>query len=137
MHILTRTLTTGAAALLTAGAVAGCTSETALTQADQSGIPTEELVGDTMTLTNEVQEILAHGIITIGAEDTIIVTEQLPEGLSAGDDVEATGTVVERDVFTVDDLDALQRVTDQQTAQYLVNRGEEPILADATVTRTD
>ncbi|MUN63775.1 hypothetical protein GMA12_11595 [Kocuria sediminis] len=132
-----RTLTTGAAALLTAAAMSGCTSETDLTRADQSQIPTEELVGDAMTLTNEVQEVLAHGIITIGAEDTVIIADQLPEGLGLGDDVEVTGTVAQRDVFTIDDLEALQQVTDEETAQYLVDRGEELILTDATVTRTD
>ena len=115
----------------------GCTSETDLTQADQSDIPTEELIGDTMTLTNEVQEVLPHGIITIGAEDTIIIANQLPEGLGLGDDVEVTGTVEKRDVFTIDDLETLQQVTDEETAQYFVNREEELILTDATVTRTD
>ncbi|GGG60430.1 hypothetical protein GCM10011374_24110 [Kocuria dechangensis] len=137
MDITTRTLTISAAALLTAGTVAGCTSETELTQADQSTIPTEELIGDTMTLTNEVQEVLAHGIITIGEEDTVIIADQLPEDLSPGDDVEVTGTVEKRDVFTVNDLEALQQVTDQETAEYFVGRGEELVLTDATVTRTD
>ncbi|GGG72509.1 hypothetical protein GCM10011374_41550 [Kocuria dechangensis] len=137
MDITTRTLTAGVAALLTAGTVAGCTSETELTQADQSTIPTEELIGDTMTLTNEVQEVLAHGILTIGEEDTVIIADQLPENLSPGDDVEVTGTVEERDVFTVNDLEALQQVTDQETAQYFINRDEELVLTDATVTRTD
>lgn len=137
MSHTTRTLTIGAAALLTAGTVAGCTSETALTQADQSEIPTEELIGETMTLTNEVQEVLAHGVITVGEEDTVVIAEQLPEGLGLGEDVEVTGTVEKRDVFTIDDFEALQQVTDQETAQYFVDRGEELVLTDATVTRTD
>jgi hypothetical protein len=45
--------------------------------------------------------------------------------------------VAKRDVFTIDDLEALQQVTDEETAQYFVDRGEELILTDATVTRTD
>ncbi|GAB2622246.1 hypothetical protein [Kocuria arenosa] len=137
MDITTRPLAIGAAALLAAATMTGCTSETELTQADQSDVPTEELIGDTMTLSNEVQEVLAHGIITIGAEDTVIMADQLPEGLGLGDDVEVTGTVAKRDVFTIDDLEALQQVTDEETAQYFVDRGEELILTDATVTRTD
>lgn len=137
MDITTRTFTIGAAALLAAATMAGCSSETDLTQADQSDIPTEELIGDTMTLTNEVQEVLPHGVITIGAEDTVMIADQLPEGLGLGDDVEVTGTVEKRDVFTIDDLEALQQVTDEETAQYFVDRGEELILTDATVTRTD
>ena len=137
MDITTRPLTIGAAALLAAATMTGCTSETDLTQADQSDVPTEELIGDTMTLSNEVQEVLAHGIITIGAEDTVIMADQLPEGLGLGDDVEVTGTVAKRDVFTIDDLEALQQVTDEETAQYFVDRGEELILTDATVIRTN
>ncbi|ALU38789.1 hypothetical protein AS188_02400 [Kocuria flava] len=133
MRRLPRT-TAAAAALLLAGTVAGCAEETELTQADQSGVPTEELVGETMTLTGEVQAVLAHQVIAIGAEDTLVMAEQLPEGIMVGDEVEATGTVEERDVFTVDDLESLQTVTDQETAQLYVDRGEEPILVDATVT---
>ena len=135
MHSTRRALTTGLAGLLLAGAVTGCTRETDLTEAAQSDVPTEELVGQEMTLTNEVQEVLAHQVITIGAEDTVVVAEQLPGDLVRGDDVEVTGTVEERDVFTVDDLEALQQVTDDETAQYLVDRGKELILVDATVTR--
>ena len=134
MRRLPRTTTAAAAALLLAGTVAGCAEETELTQADQSGVPTEELVGETMTLTGEVQAVLAHQVIAIGAEDTLVMAEQLPEGIMVGDEVEATGTVEERDVFTVDDLESLQTVTDQETAQLYVDRGEEPILVDATVT---
>jgi hypothetical protein len=129
-----RALSAGLGALLLGGAAAGCTQETELTQADQSQVPTEELIGDTMTLNNEVQEILAHQVITIGAEDTVVVAEQLPEGLSRGDDVEVTGTVRKTDVFTVEDFEALQQVTDDETAQYFVDRGEELILDGATVT---
>lgn len=125
-----------AGCLLLGGAVTGCTGETELTQADQSDIPTEELIGQTMTMTNEVQEVLAHGVITIGAEDTVVVADELPEGLMRGDDVEVTGTVDKRDVFTIEDLEALQQVTSQQEAQYFVNRREELILTDATVIRT-
>ncbi|PLC11596.1 hypothetical protein AUQ48_04230 [Kocuria flava] len=137
MRRLPRTTAAAAAALLLAGTVAGCAEETELTQADQSGVPTEELVGETMTLTGEVQAVLAHQVIAIGAEDTLVMAEQLPEGIMVGDEVEATGTVEERDVFTVDDFESLQAVTDQETAQLYVDRGEEPILVDATVTAAD
>ncbi|MFF0903508.1 UNVERIFIED_CONTAM: hypothetical protein RF653_07505 [Kocuria sp. CPCC 205316] len=136
MHRYPRTTAAAAAALLLVGTAAGCAEETELTQADQSGVPSEELVGETMTLTGEVQEILAHQVIAIGAEDTLVLADQLPEDLSVGDEVEATGTVEERDVFTVDDYEALQEVTDQETAQLYVGREEEPILVDATVTKT-
>ena len=137
MHRFPRTAASAAAALLLAGTAAGCAEETELTRADQSGVPTEELVGEAMTLTGEVQEVLAHQVIAIGAEDTLVLADQLPEGLSVGDEFEATGTVEERDVFTVDDYEALQAVADEETAQLYVDRGEELILVDATVTPTD
>jgi hypothetical protein len=93
-----RALSAGLGALLLGGAAAGCTQETELTQADQSQVPTEELIGDTMTLTNEVQHILADRIITIGAEDTVVMADELPPELGVGDDVEVTGTVRKADV---------------------------------------
>jgi hypothetical protein len=136
MHRSPRITAAAAAALLLTGTAAGCAEETELTQADQSGVPSEELVGETMTLTGEVQEILAHQVIAIGAEDTLVLADRLPEDLAVGDEVEATGTVEERDVFTVDDYEALQEVTDQETAQLYVGRDEEPILVGATVTKT-
>lgn len=136
MHRSPRITAAAAAALLLTGTAAGCAEETELTQADQSGVPSEELVRETMTLTGEVQEILAHQVIAIGGEDTLVLADRLPEDLAVGDEVEATGTVEERDVFTVDDYEALQEVTDQETAQLYVGRDEEPILVGATVTKT-
>ena len=65
------------------------------------------------------------------------LADQDEGGVEVGDEVEATGTVEERDVFTVDDYEALQAVADEETAQLYVDRGEELILVDATVTPTD
>lgn len=134
MTIARRTLAAGLGGLLLVSAVAGCAEETELTEADQSQLPTEELIGSPMTLENEVQEILMDETITVGAEDTVVVAEQLPDELGVGDTVEVTGTVEKADVFTIDDYEALQEVTDDETAQYFVDRGEELILVDATVT---
>lgn len=134
MTIARRTLSAGLGGLLLVSAVAGCAEETELTEADQSQLPTEELIGSSMTLENEVQEILMDETITVGAEDTVVVAEQLPDELGVGDTVEVTGTVEKADVFTIDDYEALQEVTDDETAQYFVDRGEELILVDATVT---
>lgn len=134
MELARRTLSAGVGGLMLLSVAAGCTPETELTEADQSQLPTEELVGSSMTLENEVQEVLMDGIITIGAEDTVVVADELPGGLGAGDAVEVTGTVERTDVFTTEDYEALQEVTDDETAQYLVDRGEELVLVDATVT---
>ena len=99
-------------------------------------MPAEELVGETMTLTNEVQEVLVPGVIAIGAEDTIVMAQQFPEDLTVGEKDEVTGTVESRDVFTIDDLEALLAVTDEETATHYIDRQEELILTEATVTKT-
>ena len=136
MQTRTHRISAVLAGLALLGAATGCTDETRLTQLDQSEVPAEELVGETMTLTNEVQEVLVPGVIAIGAEDTIVMAQQFPEDLTVGDEVEVTGTVESRDVFTVDDLEALLAVTDEETATHYIDREEELILTEATVTKT-
>ena len=41
-----------------------------------------------------------------------------------------------RDVFTIDDHEALLAVTDEETATHYIDREEERILTEATVTQT-
>jgi hypothetical protein len=123
---------------LTAGLmVTGCQEETTLTEMDQAGAPVEELVGEQMTLTNEVQAVLGQELVTIGAEGTMVFVDEVPDGLAPGDTVEATGTVEIGDPFSVDDLERLQQYTDNNTATYLVDRDREPYLAEATITKID
>ena len=136
MQTRTRRISAVLAGLALLGATTGCTDETRLTQLDQSEVPAEELVGETMTLTKEVQEVLVPGVIAIGAEDAIVMAQQFPEDLTVGDEVEVTGTVESRDVFTIDDLEALLAVTDEETATPYIDREEELILTEATVTKT-
>ena len=136
MQTRTRRISAVLAGLALLGATTGCTDETRLTQLDQSGVPAEELVGETMTLTNEVQEVLVPGVIAIGAEDTIVMAQQFPQDLALGDEVEVPGTLASRDVFTTEDLEALLAVTDEETATHYIDHDEELILTEATVTKT-
>ena len=124
MQTRTHRISAVLAGLALLGAATGCTDETRLTQLDQSEVSAEELVG------------LVPGVIAIGAEDTIVMAQQFPEDLTVGDEVEVTGTVESRDVFTVDDLEALLAVTDEETATHYIDREEELILTEATVTKT-
>ncbi|MFI7493347.1 hypothetical protein ACH9D2_01290 [Kocuria sp. M4R2S49] len=113
----------------------GCQDETRLTQLNQSGVPTEELVGEEMTLTNEVEEIFGEDFLTMGDEQTVVYVTEMPEDLRPGDEVEATGTVAADDLFSEPgDHDRLLQLTDEETADYLVNRESEPYLTEATVT---
>lgn len=130
-----RTLTLAAAGLAGALLLTGCQDETDLTQLDQSGVPTEELVGEEMTLTNEVEEIFGETFLTMGDEQTVVFVTEMPDDLRPGDEVEATGTVEAGDLFSEPgDRDRLLQMTDEETANYLVNRESEPYLTEATVT---
>lgn len=130
-----RTLTLAAAGLAGALLLTGCQDETELTQMDQSGVPTEELVGEEMTLTNEVEEIFGEDFLTMGDEQTVVYVTEMPDDLRPGDEVEATGTVAADDLFSEPgDRDRLLQLTDEETANYLVNRESEPYLTEATVT---
>ncbi|KUG61652.1 hypothetical protein AVL61_01725 [Kocuria rosea subsp. polaris] len=130
-----RTLTLAAAGLAGSLLLTACQDETQLTQLDQSGVPTEELVGEEITLTNEVEEIFGEEFLTMGDEQTIVFVTEMPADLRPGDSVEATGTVEAGDVFSEpEDRDRLMLMTDEGTANYLVNRDSEPYLTEATVT---
>lgn len=128
-----RAAAVGIAGLVLASSLAACTPETDVTEADQSNIPTEELVGESMTITHEIQHVLPDGVFTVGEEDTIVMTDELPEELNPGDEIEITGTVEKMDVYQADDIDALQTATDEETATYLTNRGEELVLTSAAL----
>ena len=128
-----RAAAVGIAGLVLASSLAACTPETDVTEADQSNIPTEELVGESMTITHEIQHVLPDGVFTVGEEDTIVMTDELPEELNPGDEVEITGTVEKMDVCQADDIDALQTATDEETATYLIDRGEELVLTSAAL----
>ncbi|WP_315279255.1 hypothetical protein [Kocuria carniphila] len=128
-----RAITAGITGLALASFLAACTPESDVTEADQSNIPTEELLGESMTITHEIQHVLPDGVFTVGEEDTIVMTDELPEELNPGDEVEVTGTVEKMDVYQADDIDALQTATDEETATYLINRGEELVLTSAAL----
>lgn len=133
-----RTLTLAAAGLAGAMLLTGCQDETRLTQLDQSGVSTEELVGEEMTLTNEVEEIFGEEFLTMGDEQTVVFVTEMPDDLRPGDQIEATGIVEAGDLFSEPgDRDRLLLLTDETNANYLVNRETEPYLTEATVTVVD
>lgn len=132
-----RAITAGITGLVVASSLAACTPESDVTEADQSNIPTEELVGESMTITHEIQPVLPDGVFTVGEEDTIVMTDELPEELNPGDEIEITGTVEKMDVYQADDLDALRTATDEETATYLIDRGEELVLTSAALKPVD
>lgn len=131
-----RALTLAAAGLAGALLLTGCGEEDTELAEERvvGGVPSEELVGEEMTLTNEVAGVFGQELITIGDDETMVFVEEMPEGLGPGDDVEVTGVVAVGDPLDVDDLDRLNLVTDSDTATYLIDRGSEPYLEEATIT---
>ena len=134
-----RALTLAAAGLAGALLLTGCGEEDTELAEERvvGGAPSEELAGEEMTLTNEVAGVFGQEFITVGDDETMVFVEDVPDGLAPGDTVEVTGIVAVGDPLTVDDLDRLNLVTDTDTATYLVNRGAEPYLEEATITSVD
>lgn len=134
-----RALTLAAAGLAGALLLTGCADEDTELGEERvvGGVPTEELVGEEMTLTAEVEGVFGQELITVGDDETMVFVEAMPDGLAPGDTVEVTGVVAAGDVFGAEDLERLNLVTDTDTATYLVDRGPEPYLEDATVTPVD
>lgn len=130
-----RTFIVAAVGLTGALLLTGCQDETRLTELDQSGASNEELVGEEITLTNDVEGIYGQEFLTMGDEKTVVFVTEMPTDLRPGDEVEATGTVASGDLFSeAGDRDRLYQLTDTQTANYLVNRESELYLTEATVT---
>ncbi|KLU08462.1 hypothetical protein [Kocuria sp. SM24M-10] len=124
-----------AAGLAGALLLTGCQDETRLTQLDQSGVSNEELVGEEITLTNDVEGIYGEEFLTMGDEQTVVFVTDMPADVRPGDEVEATGTVASGDLFSdPGDRERLYQLTDEGNANYLVNRESELYLTEATVT---
>lgn len=130
-----RTFAVGLGAVALVGTLAACTPETEVTEADNSGVPEKDLVGETMT--HEIQHVLPNGVVTVGENDTIVITNEVPEGTTTGDEMEITGTVELRDVYQAEDIEALRTASDEETATALINRGEELVLVEAELTPVD
>lgn len=134
-----RPLAVAAAGLAGALVLAGCANEdTRLTDLDQSmEISTDELAGREMTLTHRVEEVFGDEFLLMGDDETVVFVKEMPEGIHPGDEVRATGIVQERDAFSGADRERLFQLTDQGTANYLVDRDSEPVLTDATIVKLD
>jgi hypothetical protein len=86
-----------AAALLSASAVGlalltGC-GETAVQEAEEEGpAAAAKVLGETVTLQTEVEEILGPNVFIVG-EETMVLAAGMTEGLQEGDEVNVSGTV--------------------------------------------
>lgn len=119
--------------LLTAGVLAGCDSETVVTEAEEEGAVAEALIlGETVTLQNEVEEIVGPNAMTIGQEETLVVGANLFGLIEEGDDVQVTGTVVE---FVTVDVESDYGITfDENEATFVIDYEEElAVVADEVV----
>lgn len=76
--------------------LAGCDSETVVSEAEEEGAVAEALIlGETVTLQNEVQRLMGPNSATIGADETLVIALDAFERIEEGGTIQVTGTVVE------------------------------------------
>lgn len=96
----------------------GCAEDTVVQEAEEAGPSAEAaILGETVTLQNEVQDIVGPGVFTVGENDTIILGTDVSAGIEDGDMVQVTGTV--RNLI-VADLEEEGYVFDEDESSYVV-----------------
>ncbi|MFC4905049.1 hypothetical protein [Kocuria oceani] len=111
-----------AAAAVASALVVGCAEETPVQEAQEAG-PTAEaaILNETVTMQNEVTEILGPNLFTVGEDETPVVgVNASAEDIQDGDMVQVTGTVrqiLETDIETGWGVDF-----DDSETSYLVER---------------
>ncbi|MFC5379952.1 hypothetical protein [Aquipuribacter nitratireducens] len=111
----TRTAVGGGAAAAAALALtgfAGCSDDTVVEDAEEQGEVAQDIImGETVTMQNEVSEILGDNTMAIGADDTLVLAADTSE-FSEGELVQVTGTV--RTLYTPDVLETDFDLDDEQ-----------------------
>ncbi|MEX5305600.1 hypothetical protein RF644_07530 [Kocuria sp. CPCC 205258] len=111
-----------AAAAFASALMVGCAEETPVQEAQEAG-PTAEaaILSETVTMQNEVTEVLGPNLFTVGEDDTPVVgVDATAQDIEDGDMVQVTGTVrqiVQTDVESEWDWDF-----DDDELDYLVER---------------
>ena len=111
-----------AAAAVASALMVGCAEETPVQEAEEAG-PTAEaaILDETVTMQNEVTEIVGPNLFTVGEDDTPIVgVDAAAQDIQDGDMVQVTGTVrqiVQTDIESEWDWDF-----DNDEMDYLVER---------------
>ncbi|WP_424346986.1 hypothetical protein [Kocuria sp. CH-021] len=111
-----------AAAAVASALMVGCAEETPVQEAEEAG-PTAEaaILDETVTMQNEVTEIVGPNLFTVGEDDTPVVgVDAAAQDIQDGDMVQVTGTVrqiVQTDIESEWDWDF-----DNDEMDYLVER---------------
>jgi hypothetical protein len=111
-----------AAAAFASALMVGCAEETPVQEAQEAG-PTAEaaILSETVTMQNEVTEVLGPNLFTVGEDDTpVLGVDATAQDIEDGDMVQVTGTVrqiVQTDVESEWDWDF-----DDDELDYLVER---------------
>ncbi len=83
-----------AAAALATVMLAGCQDETVVDEAQEDPTAEAAILNETVTVQNEVSEVVGPNLITIGDDDTPVTTNNVDTAtLQDGDQVQVTGTV--------------------------------------------
>lgn len=110
------------AAVFASALLIGCAEETPVQEAEEGSVAAEAaILGETVTMQNEVTEIVGPNVFTVGEEDTPVVgVDASAQDIQEGDMVQVTGTVrqiVETDLETEWGIDF-----DDDEVSYLVER---------------
>lgn len=109
-----------------------CGEETVVQEAQEEGPSAEAaILGEPVTLQNEVQDIVGPNVFSVGDDDTLILGKGMTEGLEEGDNVQVTGTVrnfilvdVEADGFDFNDDEAAYVVEYEQELIVVADKVE-------------
>lgn len=111
-----------AAAAFASALMVGCAEETPVQEAEEGEATAQAaILGETVTMQNEVTEIVGPNLFTVGEDDTPVVgVDASAMDIQDGDMVQVTGTVrqiVETDIETGWGVEF-----DENEASYLVDR---------------
>ena len=117
-----KTFALPAVAALASALMVGCAEETPVQEAQEEGTAaTAAILNETVTMQNEVTEIVGPNLFTVGEDDTPVVgVDAAAQDIQDGDRVQVTGTVrqiVQTDIESEWDWDF-----DGDEMDYLVER---------------
>lgn len=83
-----------AVAALASMMLVGCQDETVVDEAQEDPAAEAAILNETVTVQNEVSEVVGPNLITIGEDETPVTTNNVDTAtLNDGDEVQVTGTV--------------------------------------------
>ncbi|MBP2215035.1 hypothetical protein [Arthrobacter sp. CAN_C5] len=103
-----------------------CGDETVVEEAEEEGpAAVTAILGETVTLQTEVQEIVGSNVFTVGDGDTLILGTGMTDALEEGDEVQVTGDVRN---FILTDIESEGFDFDDDESAYVVDYERELVV---------